>query len=228
MTMTEWAENEVKLACKREAPDRKEGEWDYGCACYESALKAYKSLMEDEHSGFSFGMTKQILLRLCDGRPLTPIEDIEDEWIKCEWRMSDKYETYRAKRMSSLFKNVYPDGTVDISDSERFTCFDVNNPYSSYTNGLVSRIMNEMFPIKFPYSGESFKVYTEDLLTDPKHGDFDTIGIYYAILPNGDKNEINRFFKEAGNGWEEINVSEYNERYIMNDELREKGDRYFG
>ena len=50
MTMIEWARREVELACNREKPDRKEGEWDYGCACYESALKAYESLAEDSHS----------------------------------------------------------------------------------------------------------------------------------------------------------------------------------
>ena len=60
MMMKTWAEREVELACKRENPDRKEGEFDYGCACYESALKAYKSLMEDGHSGFSIGITKHI------------------------------------------------------------------------------------------------------------------------------------------------------------------------
>lgn len=43
-----WAEREVEIACKHEAPDRKPGEWDYGCACYESALKAFQSLCEDE------------------------------------------------------------------------------------------------------------------------------------------------------------------------------------
>lgn len=48
MSMKSWAEREVEIACKHENPDRKEGEWDYGCACYESALKAFKSLMEDE------------------------------------------------------------------------------------------------------------------------------------------------------------------------------------
>ena len=48
MTLTEWAENEVKIACERERKSSgNSGEWDYGCACYESALKAYKSLMED-------------------------------------------------------------------------------------------------------------------------------------------------------------------------------------
>ena len=44
MSMIEWAENEVKIACAKEAPDRKDGEFDYGCCCYESALKAFKSL----------------------------------------------------------------------------------------------------------------------------------------------------------------------------------------
>lgn len=39
-----WAEREIEIACKHERGDSgsKDGEWDYGCACYESALKAYK------------------------------------------------------------------------------------------------------------------------------------------------------------------------------------------
>lgn len=47
MSLREWAQREVALACRREKPDRKEGEFDYGCACYESALKAFDSLLED-------------------------------------------------------------------------------------------------------------------------------------------------------------------------------------
>ena len=39
MDLEKWAEKEIKIACKKENPDRAEGEWDYGCACYESALK---------------------------------------------------------------------------------------------------------------------------------------------------------------------------------------------
>ena len=40
-----WAENEVAIACRHEKSDRKDGEWDYGCACYESALKAFGILV---------------------------------------------------------------------------------------------------------------------------------------------------------------------------------------
>ena len=89
MGMKEWAEREVQIACERENPDRKEGEWDYGCACYESALKAFNSLMEDEHSGTSIGFTKQILNRLIDGKPLTPIEDTEAVWNECHVTTED-------------------------------------------------------------------------------------------------------------------------------------------
>lgn len=33
MSMIDWAKREVELACKKENPNRKDGEWDYGCAC---------------------------------------------------------------------------------------------------------------------------------------------------------------------------------------------------
>ena len=48
-SMERWAENEVAIACRREKPDRKDGEWDHGCACYESALKAFNDT-SDNHS----------------------------------------------------------------------------------------------------------------------------------------------------------------------------------
>lgn len=75
-----WVENEVRIACEheRKASGTKEEEQDYGCACFESALKAYRSLLEDGHSGFSIGMTKYILVRMIEGKPLTPIVEFSD------------------------------------------------------------------------------------------------------------------------------------------------------
>ena len=73
MTTEEWAEKEIEIACKKENPNWDGKSFDYGCACYQSALKAYKSLCEDDHSGFSFGLTKNILIRLMNGLPLKPI-----------------------------------------------------------------------------------------------------------------------------------------------------------
>ena len=118
MSMLDWAKREVEIACRKENPNRKEGEWDYGCACYESALKAFESLCGDGHSGFSIKMTQQILNRMIDGQPLTPIEDTDDIWEECPWSKNGE-KRYQCERMSSLFKTVYPDGTVRYSDVDR-------------------------------------------------------------------------------------------------------------
>lgn len=221
MSMLEWAKREVEIACKRENPDKKEGEFDYGCACYESALKAFESLCEDGHSGMSIGFTKNILNRLIDGKPLTPIEDTDDVWSKRHRSKDLPYVTFQCKRMSSLFKNVYNDGHVEYTDVDRYYCKDIDNPIVSYTSGLVTRIVDEMFPITMPYSpGPSIIVFCEDFLTDRKNGDYDTKAILYALKydENGDQKriEINRFFRvsvgdETGS-WTEISKEEYEER----------------
>lgn len=175
MGMKEWAEREVKIACERENPDRKEGEWDYGCACYESALKAFNSLMEDGHSGISIGFTKQILNRLIDGKPLTPIEDTEDIWEERNHIYDDK-KTYKCNRMHSLFKYVYPSGEVSYTDINRFICVDENG--TTYYNGLAEKVIREMFPIEMPYipPDKPYKVHCNDFLYNPENGDFDTVG----------------------------------------------------
>lgn len=221
MSMLEWAKREVEIACKRENPDKKEGEFDYGCACYESALKAFESLCEDGHSGMSIGFTKNILNRLIDGKPLTPIEDTDDVWSKCHRSKDLPYVTFQCKRMSSLFKMIYNDGHVEYTDVDRYYCKDIDNPIVSYTSGLVTRIVDEMFPITMPYSpGPSIIVFCEDFLTDRNNGDYDTKAILYALKydENGDQKriEINRFFRvsvgdETGS-WTEISKEEYEER----------------
>ena len=109
MSMIEWAKNEIEIACKRERSlnDNPNEEWNYGVACYESAYKAFLSLMEDGHSGCSIGITKNILNRLIDCKPLTPIEDTSDIWVECTKGHESDYILYQCKRMSSLFKTVY-------------------------------------------------------------------------------------------------------------------------
>lgn len=232
MSMLDWAKREVEIACKKENPDRKEGEWDYGCACYESALKAFECLCGDGHSGFSIKMTQAILNRMIDGQPLTPIEDTEDIWEECPWSKNGE-KRYQCERQSSLFKIVYDDGKVEYNDVNRFACININNPNSTWHSGLVDQVMKELFPITMPYMPEKpIKVYCEDILTDPKNGDFDTVGIFYALKEeNGEQKhiEINRYFRaafegeESDNGWVEIDYDEWAERCEMhNKRLEEK------
>lgn len=229
--LLDWAKREVKLACKRENPERKEGEFDYGCNCYESALKAFKSLCEDEHSGFSIKITQSILNRLINVQPLTPIEDTDDIWNKVDDTLG--IATYQCKRMCSLFKDVYADGTVKYSDNNYYYCVDINDPHYTYTWRTARQIIEEMFPITMPYMpGKPIAVYCEDFLTDENHGNFDTVGILYAIKEEHGKQEkfdINRFYREAEKGEDEegymveISKEEYEKRKTQKID-RKKGE----
>lgn len=212
MNLIDWAEKEIELACASEDQD------EYGRACYESALKAFRSLYEDGHSGFSIEFTKHILNRLIDGKPLTSIEDTDDVWYEV-WFNTDK-STYQCLRMSSLFKDVYRDGTIRFHDNDRIVCVDIDypNPSATYHNGFVSNIVDDMFPITMPYtpSDKPFTVYCESFLTDPKNGDYDTKGIIYVKKPDGELVDILRYFKENEAGSDpkfvEISESEYIDR----------------
>ena len=226
MGMIEWAENEVRLACENERKKNNtpEGEWDYGCTCYESALKAYKSLAEYGHSGMGFGITKQILNRLMNHQPLTPIEDTDDMWHQ-HGRLKDQdYDTYQCVRMSSLFKHVYDDGRITYSDNDRIICIDVNSR-ATYSFGLVTRIINEMFPITMPYiPNEGYKVYCEDFLSDPNNGDFDTVGILHAVDPDGETVEIGRFFGDIDGEMVDITKEEYERRKLLSEGWKQEAN----
>lgn len=222
MEMSSWAKQEVEIACNKENPNRKEGEFDYGCACYESALEVFNILCGQGHSGFSIKMTQAILNRLIDGQPLTPIEDTDNVWNECG-RGHDDQKTYQCRRMSSLFKDVYSDGRIEYHDVDYNYCINIDDPNSTYTIGLIRRIIHEMFPITMPYMpGKPIKVFCEDFLTDRKNGDFDTVGVFYALKEkNGEqeKIDISRFFREPHEGeeqiypgWVEISKEEYDER----------------
>ena len=65
-----------------------------------------------------------------------------------------------------------------------------------------------------PYSpaANPFVVYCTEGLSDPDNGDFDTIGVWYVVKPDREKDTIERFFRESPDGWEEISKQEYFER----------------
>ena len=211
MSTLDWAKREVELACKREKP----GEWDYGCACYESALKALKSLLEDGHSGFSIGLTKQILNRLIDGKPLTPIEDTDDNWNHV-YEHTDGTKGYQCNRMSSLFKDVHPDGSISYRDNDRFVGIDIKSGLS-WHNGTINRIMEEVIgPITMPYipQDEPYRVYREDFLYDPENGDYDTVGLLYYKTPDGERKELNIYLAEKDGELVRITKEEYDTRKV--------------
>lgn len=213
MSKKEWAKQEIDIAIKRERGSGNHDGWDYGCVCYESAYKAFCSLLEDGHSGMSITFTKNILNRLIEGKPLAPIEDTPDIW-NMAWHRDDGSISYQCKRMSSLFKEVFPDGTMYYRDVDRFICIDTDSPTVGYRSSFVNGIVSELYPITMPYmpTNKPMTVSTSDFLYEEGNGDFDTTAIWYVLEPDGTKRDINRFFKESEDGFVEIDRAEYDER----------------
>lgn len=200
----EWIKKEIELACKDSD--------GYIKAIYNSAAKSYMSLKEDGHTGMSIGLTKGILNRMIDRKPLTPISGTDDEWSDCVDRDDDQgYTCYQNKRYSALFKYVYDNGEIRYSDVNQFVCEDVNNPNIRYTSGYIKNKVQHLFPITMPYtpSDQPIVIYVEDFLTDERNGDFDTIWIMYLETPEGDKIDINIFLAENDGNIREISRDEY-------------------
>lgn len=226
MDMLEWAKNEVAIASEieRELEEITECECSYGCLCYDSAMRAFESLLGDDHSGMSIAITKNILERLIDGKPLTPIEDIEEVWGLPHIDSSDGSKRYQCKRMHSLFKEVARDGSVTYSDIDRYYCINKDSPDVSWRNGFIGKIYNEMYPITLPYMPNSRPdvIVCDEFLADRKNGyyarPYDILAILYIKKSNGERVEVNRYFEESEISFTEISPEEYKERQKLREE----------
>lgn len=224
MSTLKWAENEIEIVRNnlKNSIEEEKGENDYIIGCYESALKAFKSLIDDKHSGMSISITKSILIRLIEGRPLSDIQDIDEVWNEVD-SLNKEVKEYQCSRMSSLFKKVYPNGTVRFNDIDRAVCVNVDDSRDVF-NGYGCRILDEMLPIEMPYSPSSkqYKIYCKEFLYDEDGGDFDTLGVLYAISPEGEQIKIGRYFKDVKDepSWVEIQEDEY--FYRMYHQFRRK------
>lgn len=214
MSMKDWGRREIEIAVARERAEdgTEEGEFSYGGACYESAYKAFESLLEDGHSGMSIGFTKAILNRLIDGRPLTPIEDVEENWNDVShFGPEVAYKKYQCNRMYSLFKYVYPNGSVRYRDNDRYYCKDIRND-TTYTYSLVTDILDELYPITMPYipADKPYVFLVEELKLQDNPGDFDTFVIHSLQRPDGTVEELNRYYTEDTTGrMVQITAEEY-------------------
>lgn len=210
MGMIDWARKEIEIAKKREREESgNEDGWDYGCACYDSALKAYESLCKDGHSGLSIRITQNILNRLINGKALTPIEDTPDVWNQIG------ENEFQCKRMSSLFKKIDEQGNISYSDNNYAIGVDARNDGITYHSGLVSDYVYSKYPITMPYipNNKPYKVYTEDFCY--RHpdaaGKYDHCALFYMIKPDGEREEVNKYFMEQGREMVEIDSETYYE-----------------
>lgn len=225
MSMIEWAEREIAIACKRENPNWDGKSFDYGCLCYQSALKAYKSLIDDGHSEFSFDVTRNILKKLLDEIPLSPIRDSDffinegksirilesDESLKKRGLKS----SIQCPRRSSLFRKEDLEGNVRYIDIERSYSINAENPSDTFSSSL-NDFIDKLYPITMPYmpSSERFKVYVRYWLTDKSHGCFDVQEVIGYKDQQGQWHDYSELIYDDGNGLHVITDEDTKQKLI--------------
>lgn len=195
--------SELYIRAQKEVELLKKTADEYFSLCADSALRAFDVLCRDEHSGTSIEITKDILYRLIENLPLTPITEedfVDDDLTKDDIKAGIK-NMKTCTRCYSLFRKEYTDGTVKYLDTTRVV-FIAQDKLPSYL-GLATRAVDELFPITLPYMPQSkpYHVYGslktiidgEDKTSDPKYtGTYNKVYLDYIITPDGKRVELNR------------------------------------
>ena len=191
-----WARNEIELASDKEtSPDAKPEEIEFGLNTLQAALHAFEIMVDDAKNGdSSLHLNLKILTQLINHQPLTPIDDIPENWkevVNDEWG-----ECYKCTRLESLIKVIKPGKDPVYSDGSRYCCVDINAPDSLFYGGIEARILDEMDPIRFPYHPVGkIRIYVERFSAFPDAESYDTFGVLYFQYPNGGMRKVERFFK---------------------------------
>lgn len=206
MSMLSWAENEVKLKKEAERKSLKDEDsmfCGYVDGCLDSALKAYKSLTEDGHSGMSFSITRSILEQLLHEIPLTPIEDVPEVWNSCHdlYDSRSKEQHFQNSRRFSLFKDIDANGNVTYRDNDNDVLDEIHLKDghvsclgSNRTIKILKYFLPEALEIKFPYIPPRYpyRVKLSENLDDTS-SDRDYNYLSYIQKPNFDRLTINKY-----------------------------------
>lgn len=206
--MKDWAISELKRAGYH--PEASDKDASYGDMCAQAALELFDLLLKQDHSGASIGFTMQILNRLVERKPLVPLTGEDDEWSELEVINSQFYQ--HNKRYHALSKKI-SDGTIKFTDHDRVSCYNAILPEDGskvyWGSGLVTRLIDDLYPITFPYMPNKLYVAVEEILSDSKNGDFDTICIHDVQFSDGSKVKLCRYFGEFEDGWKELTEDEW-------------------
>lgn len=166
--------------------------------------------------------------RLAKDKPLIPIEDNPEIW--CFNAFGDlkgddsPRKSYQCTKMSSLFKDVYADGTVSYHDQNRAYCSEMitdggETHESTYTSWKCD-IVDLIWPITMPYMPEdkAYKVNVETVKYD-KEKNLDMVLIKSVDTPSGEHRVLNLCFKE-------IDITKPGDKYLNTAYARARYDEF--
>ena len=209
MAMAEWARKEIEIVKesrkKNKTADDSFSLDGYVDMCYASALKAYETLIADDHSGMSYGITRNILIRLLNELPLSPVEDIPESWSCISDEEDDKkgIERYECIRRCSLTKEINKNGETSYYDRDMFTYYEVDDKdKTSFRAGYINRLIQKYFPITFPYMPPTY-AYSVGIKRQTV-GPVDILIVYAVKDKDGKIIMPTTTFVNIGHGYKEI------------------------
>lgn len=150
-------------------------------------LEIIKIFAQQGHSGFSASYAINLLVRLLDYKPLSPLTGSDDEWIKLNGYSDENIETYQNKRCGAVFKKVNKQ-TKEIK-------YRYNDKYIISDNGGITWFMGLYVLEKLGLTDEITMPFT--VPSKPKH-------IYIKYLEDVPLGETSDNFIDITNDEEEI------------------------
>lgn len=224
MTTEQWAKNEVAIAMdkERKAADKVPtgvAGVGYANACYQSALKAYNCMCEDDHSGMSWSITANILIRLLREAPLTAIEEDEDCWSSKESLTGED----QCLRRFSLFRKKMPDGTYKYHDIDLVcTCYAKKDHFCTCTSRKGDLIAEKFFGplIKFPYYPPTDRYQVRMIEFDNLCDEYgnEICFVISAKSPYGETKNIHDFYAFTAEGAKKLKAADVEPKLSKKDQ----------
>lgn len=181
--------------------------------CEEAAIYAVKAALDARRyeNTMSIPIFLDCFTRLMAGIPLTELTGEDDMW---EWNTEGDMAYH--KRYAALAKFRRP-GTLGklterVVDQERYYCVDVSdNIKGKFYGGIGASILNELFPVEFPYRVplEKFAVFVDNEKPDEETGIFTLVGVEAIRKPSGVIIKVNKYFKYVDGCYQQIPYDQF-------------------
>lgn len=181
-----WAKKEVEFY-------QKDNDNMFSVPTSNLALDLFENLINNMSFDSDRYHTCDLFIKMVSGYPLTPIVDTPEIW-----KVTEIEGLYQCKRYKTLFKK---DGPI-YTDTNRSKCIDINNPDETFVDHFALSILDELYPITFPYdpSVGKIKIYMERFNYHEDNEEWDTIMIAYFQRPDGELAEVKKCFKRMEDG----------------------------
>lgn len=181
--------------------------------CEEAAIYAVKAALDAYRNKdtMSIPIFLDCFTKLMTGVPLTDLSGEDEMW---EW--NEEGDMAYHKRYPALVKyrrsGVVGRLTERIVDQGRYYCVDVSeNIKGKFYGGIGASILNELFPVEFPYQVplEKFAVFVDNEKPDKETGIFTLVGVEAIRKPSGVIIKVNKYFKYVDGCYQQIPYAQF-------------------